>query len=81
MREILDGEPEVARFVKQRLGERFFAFDQVVRFCRNVLVHAVDPNITLLKEHFESQRLYLAEHRLSKVDFVFVYAQIIKERT
>ncbi len=81
MRELLENNDEFYDFVKKKLGKQFFPFDQITRFCRNALVHAIDANISLVRENFYAQKLYLKEQEKHKIIFTFKYADYLKVRT
>lgn len=80
MRELLENNEEFYEFIKKKLGKQFFPFDQITRFCRNVLVHAMDANISLVRENFYAQKSYLKEQEKHKIVFTFKYANYLKVR-
>ena len=78
MRELLETDDEFSNFLRKKLGKQYFPFDQITRFCRNVLVHAMDPNISLVVENFGWQKNYLKEQEKHKIVFSFKYADFLK---
>lgn len=80
-RELLETSDAFSSFLKKKLGKQYFPFDQITRFCRNVLVHAMDPDISLVRENFEWQKTYLKEQEKHKIIFSFKYADFIQEWT
>jgi len=78
MRELLESNEDFSNFLRKKLWKQYFPFDQITRFCRNVLVHAMDPDISLIVENFEWQKNYLREQEKHKIVFSFKYADFLK---
>ncbi|MBS8121556.1 hypothetical protein [Candidatus Vampirococcus lugosii] len=73
MKELLDNNNEFKYFIKERLGNNYFHFDQIIRFIRNVLSHNIDTNILIKTEDYESQKIYLLYNQGPLINFDFKY--------
>jgi len=78
MREMIESDEDFSNFLRKKLWKQYFPFDQITRFCRNVLVHAMDPDISLIVENFEWQTKYLREQKKHKIVFSFKYADFLE---
>lgn len=61
-------------YTKALLKEQYSSFDNITRFCRNVLSHNVTEHISLIESDFKSQKLYLSRKDLpmnAKVDITY----------
>lgn len=59
MKDLMQQDPQFAHFLKDLLGEQFFAFQKIIYFCRNVLSHHITADIVLTREDYEKQMLML----------------------
>jgi hypothetical protein len=66
--------------VKHRLGNQFDAFEQIIKFARNVLNHAMTSNIKLKKDDFIHQKTFLTNEMTDILHFDFTYSKYFKER-
>lgn len=73
MKELLDNNNEFKYFIKERLWNNYFHFDQIIRFIRNVLSHNIDTNILIKTEDYESQKIYLLYNQWPLINFDFKY--------
>lgn len=76
MKELLDTDPLFAWFCQQLFQKYFFSFDQLIKFTRNVFMHAVDTTITVKIEDYEKQRSYLLSQGVSCIDFVWNHPSV-----
>lgn len=82
MRELLENDRDFKTFVEKRLGDQYFAFEQVIRLIRNVLSHIASTNLTIKTDYFIKQRDFLVyEKKDPTVFFDFVYSKYWKEWT
>ena len=81
MKELIDTSSSFNNHLRKQLDKQFFPFEQIIRFSRNILNHAIDPQIIIKKEDFLQQKAYLHEHGVTNIHFIFNYADYIKERT
>ncbi len=74
MREGVCKNSEFKEYLKIELGEsRYFHFDVIIGFCRNILSHNIDNNIRLSKEYFDKIKVYVGKDGISTVDFAYNY--------
>jgi ferritin-like metal-binding protein YciE len=59
MREMIETEEKFQIFLKQKLKDKYFAFEQVIRFLRNVLNHIETADVKLKIEDFVKQKDYV----------------------
>ncbi|MEI8252179.1 MAG: hypothetical protein WCG25_00120 [bacterium] len=59
MREMIETEEKFQLFLKQKLKDKYFAFEQVIRFLRNVLNHIETADVKLKIEDFVKQKDYV----------------------
>jgi hypothetical protein len=60
-REMIETEERFQIFLKKKLKDKYFAFEQVIRFIRNVLNHIETAEILLKTSDFIKQKDYLAK--------------------
>ena len=77
--ELIEESISFKNFCKSRLGEQYFAFEQIMRFMRNVLVHALSSSVTLKASDYENQREFLKKMNSPKVSFSFRYKDFFPE--
>lgn len=80
MREMIDSNKHFQLFLKKKLWEKYFDFDQIIRFSRNVLNHTINSGLKLKEEDFKIQKDYLKQKGKYTLDFEFKYADHFKER-
>jgi len=80
IRELIDSSVAFRWFLEKTLGKQFFPFEQVVRFSRNVLSHALDSKISLKEEDFFNQKKFLLLQKKHEIMLSFTYAKFVKER-
>jgi len=79
-KELMDTNDTFNDFLRTTMWKQFFPFDQTIRFCRNILTHSVDSDITISSEDFNQQKLYLLNQEKYRIIFNFKYSEFIKER-
>lgn len=80
MREIIDTQKSFQIFLNKKLKDKSFAFEQVIRFLRNVLNHIETADVTLKIEDFVKQKDFLLkEKKISKIKFDIKYADYFVE--
>jgi len=80
VRELVDNNEPFQQFLDKTLGKQKFPFDQIIRFCRNILVHAIDSNISISQDDFYNQKSRLQNQEKHRIIFNFKYSKFIKER-
>lgn len=81
MREMIETEKKFELFLKKKLKDKYFAFEQVIRFMRNVLNHIETADVKLKIDDFVKQKTFiLKEKKLSKIKFDMKYADYFVER-
>lgn len=80
MREMIKKLPTFRTYLQEIFGEEYFAFEQIVRFLRNVLSHSTTPSISIELADFDKQKEYLTSQKVKKLNLHFVYAEHLKER-
>ncbi len=78
-RELLDTEEDFRAHVTSKLWKSYFAFEQICRFLRNVLMHATHPFVLLDQEDFMKQRDFLANQKnIFDIWLVYNYKEYAK---
>ena len=72
--------PTFRRHLQEIFGQQYFAFEQIIRFLRNVLSHSITPSILIQLADFDKQKDFLSSQEIKKLNLHFVYAQHLKER-
>jgi hypothetical protein len=89
MREMIEKVPLFRNALKTIFGEQYLAFEQTIRFLRNVLTHSSTPSLLIQAEDFQKQKIFLASKKNSqgqkkaavkKVSLHFVYKEHVPER-
>lgn len=75
MRELLDNNEVFSNYAKIKLGTQYFAFEQTIRFIRNVLSHTTTSSILIRMDDFAKQRDFLIYEKDPLIKFDFVYAE------
>ncbi|MBU0627152.1 hypothetical protein KKG31_02865 [Patescibacteria group bacterium] len=73
-KELIDSEFAFQRYLKTTLGKQFVAFEQIIKFLRNVLSHSTTSHIQLKTDDFIKQKDYLKKNVDTLIDFKFLYA-------
>ncbi len=81
IKELIDTNSSFEEFLHNKLEKQMFPFEQVIRFSRNVLSHAIDPQIIIKQDDFLNQKAYLQQHRVNSIHFAFKYSDYIQERS
>lgn len=76
---MIDGELTFERFLKQKLGKQYAAFEQIIKFLRNVLSHSTTSQLNLKTDDFVKQKDYLKSNLDTLLDFKFTYADAFPE--
>jgi len=80
MREMIETEEKFQLFLKQKLKDKYFAFEQVIRFLRNVLNHIETADVKLKIEDFVKQKDYVIKwNKISQIKFDIKYADYFIE--
>ncbi len=80
MREMIETEEKFQIFLKQKLKDKYFAFEQVIRFLRNVLNHIETADVKLKIEDFVKQKDYVIKwNKIPKIKFDIKYADYFIE--
>ncbi len=80
MREMIDTQKNFQIFLDKRLRDKAFAFEQVIRFMRNVLNHIETADFKLKIDDFIKQKTFiLKEKKISKIKFDLKYADYFIE--
>jgi hypothetical protein len=58
-REMIETQKSFELFLKSKLKDKYFAFEQVIRFMRNVLNHIETADINLKVDDFVKQKDYI----------------------
>jgi len=77
MKEMMDTDERFDVFLRKTLKKQYFPFEQIVRFGRNVLAHALDSSISLKQTDFSKQKIYLFAQDKYRIIFSFKYANYI----
>lgn len=89
VREAIESNQLFRDFLKEVLKEQYFAFEQTIRFLRNVLNHATTSGLKLKLEDYDIQKEYILspkQQRLNQlkgsavIELDFVYAKYIPQR-
>jgi hypothetical protein len=89
MREIIENVPTFRNTLKTIFGEQYLAFEQTIRFLRNVLSHSSTPSLLIQAEDFQKQKVFLASKKdpkgqkktaIQKIRLHFVYKEHLPER-
>ncbi len=79
-REMIDTQKDFQIFLDKKLKDKSFAFEQVIRFLRNVLNHIENADVMLKIEDFVKQKDFiLKEKKLSIISFDIKYADYFVE--
>lgn len=79
-REMIDTQKSFQIFLDRKLKDKAFAFEQVIRFLRNVLNHIETADVVLKIEDFVKQKDFLLkEKKISKIKFDIKYADYFVE--
>lgn len=80
MREMIDTQKNFQIFLDKKLKDKSFAFEQVIRFMRNVLNHIETADFKLKIDDFVKQKTFLSkEKKISKIKFDLKYADYFVE--
>jgi len=80
-KELIDTHSSFEEFLRTKLDKQMFPFEQIIRFNRNVLSHAIDSQIIIKQDDFLNQKAYLLQHGIDNVHFTFKYSDYIQERS
>lgn len=89
MRELIENDVSFREFLKTRLDNQYFPFEQMIRFLRNVLNHSTTTDLTLKLEDYEIQKDFILSPKVQRVNKLagsakitldFIYAKHIVER-
>lgn len=80
MREMIEKLPSFRAYLQQLFGEEYVAFEQVIRFLRNVLSHSTTPSLLIHLADFDKQKDFLISQKIKKLNLNFIYADHLKER-
>ena len=58
-KEMIETQKSFEIFLKKKLKDKYFAFEQVIRFMRNVLNHIETADINLKVDDFVKQKDYI----------------------
>lgn len=79
-REMIETQKSFEIFLKKKLKDKYFAFEQVIRFMRNVLNHIETADINLKVDDFVKQKDYILKwKKLSKIIFDLKYGDYFVE--
>ncbi len=79
-REMIDTQWDFQIFLQKKLQDNYFAFEQMIRFFRNVLNHIETADIKLKITDFIKQKDYILKgEKLKKIRFNFKYAEYFTE--
>ena len=56
MRELIENDADFRIFLKETLKDKYFPFEQSIRFIRNVLNHGTSSNLSIKLEDYEIQK-------------------------
>jgi hypothetical protein len=77
---MIDTQKDFQIFLDKKLKDKSFAFEQVIRFLRNVLNHIENADVMLKIEDFVKQKDFiLKEKKLSIISFDIKYADYFVE--
>ncbi|HCB51815.1 TPA: hypothetical protein DEP21_04595 [Patescibacteria group bacterium] len=79
MRELIDSNDVFQKFVVSRLHSDYFAFEQIIRFLRNIFSHSTTSDLSLKTEDFIKQKDFLNHEKDPFVKLIFVYSKHWKE--
>ena len=79
MREMIEKLPTFRWMLQEMFGDQYFAFEQVIRFLRNVLSHSTTPSILIQLADFQKQQEFLLSKKVKKIRLHFVYANHLEE--
>lgn len=79
MKELLDNEPVFVKFLETSLKKQYFAFEQIIKLIRNVLSHAITPQINFKTADFVYQKTFLLAQKKPLISLEFRYADCFKE--
>lgn len=88
IRELIESNAPFRNFLKTKLGDQYFPFEQSIRFLRNVLNHATTEKLEIKIEDFDIQRDYILSPKVqrvntlkksAKINLNFIYAEHIPE--
>ncbi len=81
-REMIETQPAFRSFLKKRLKEDYFAFEQIIRFVRNVLNHIETADVRIKLDDFIKQKDYLSkDQHVADLSFLMKYAEHFVEWT
>ncbi len=79
-REMIETQKSFEIFLKSKLKDKYFAFEQVIRFMRNVLNHIETADINLKVDDFVKQKDYILKwKKISKIQFDLKYSDYFVE--
>ncbi len=76
MKELVEEENNFKSFLQSSLKSKYFDFEQIIRFIRNILSHNIDTNIIIKQQDYASQKIYLLSRWKHIVNFNFRYKKI-----
>lgn len=81
MNELLETEWGFAPFVEKMLWQQYFDFVHIIKFARNVLMHATSAQLSLDINSFEKHRVYLISQNKPILNLDFNYSKKINWRS
>jgi len=79
-REMIETQESFQMFLHKKLKDKAFAFEQIIRFLRNVLNHIETADVMLKIEDFVKQKDFLLkEKNISKIEFDLKYSDYFVE--
>jgi hypothetical protein len=75
-KELIDSEFAFQRYLRDSLGDQFFAFEQIIKFVRNVLSHSTTSHVQIKIDDFIKQKDFLKKNKGMLIDLNLVYAKI-----
>ncbi len=71
--DLLEQEEQFQNFVKKLLKKNYFDFEHIIKFARNVLIHATNPMLNIDIDSFEKHRNFLVSKWKTRLNFKFNY--------
>lgn len=80
MREMIEQLPNFRTQLHSIFDDQYFAFEQNIRFLRNVLSHSTTPSILVHLADFDKQKAFLLSQKVKKIRLNFIYSKYLPER-
>jgi hypothetical protein len=80
MREMIENLPSFRNALKAIFGDQYLAFEQNIRFLRNVLSHSSTTSLLIQQEDFQKQKDFLASQNVKEIRLHFLYREHLPER-